>query len=106
MSLGNPRRSDPITLAGELDGIVPVERLTNGGATASERDSSHEPPRLTLPLEALRRQKDQAVAPYQALPVQGPVVNITEHLTPAFDVIEPERGEIPEVYDRAEWQRR
>ena len=29
----------------------------------------------------------EAVAPYQALPVQGPV--ITEHMTPALEVIEP-----------------
>ena len=29
----------------------------------------------------------EAVAPYQALPVQGPV--ITQHLTPAQDVVEP-----------------
>ena len=29
----------------------------------------------------------EAVAPYQALPVQGPV--ITHHMTPALEVIEP-----------------
>lgn len=39
--------------------------------------------------ETLGDQKVQAVAPYQALPLKGPFVKITEHLTSAFDVIEP-----------------
>ena len=97
MSLTNPRTSDPVTLARELDGIVPVERLANGDATASEPQRSHEPLRVSLP-DALRQQKSQSVAPYQALPVQGPIVSITEHLTPALDVIEPESGETTEVW--------
>lgn len=96
MSLTNPRNSDPVTLACELDGIVPIERLANGDATTSEPQRSHEPLRISLP-DALRKQKSQSVAPYQALPVQGPIVNITEHLTPALDVIEPESGEVTEV---------
>lgn len=96
MSLTNPRTSDPVTLASELDGIVPVERLSNGDATASEPLRHHEPLRISLP-DALRQQKSQSVAPYQALPVQGPVINITEHLTPALDVIEPQGGETTEV---------
>ena len=85
-----------MTLASALDGIVPIERLSNGDVTTSEPENHHESLRLTLP-EAVRQQKNQAVAPYQALPVQGPVVNITQHLTPALDVIEPERGETAEV---------
>lgn len=90
------RRSDPVTLASELDGIVPVERLDNGNASNSEEEQS--PLRLSIPSEAFREQKYQAVAPYQALPVKGPVINITQHLTPALDVIEPQRGETAEVF--------
>lgn len=97
MSLTNPRTSDPVTLACELDGIVPVERLSNGDVSSSELERNRSPLRLSIPLDAFRQQKDQAVAPYQALPVQGPIVNITEHLTPALDVIEPDRGETTEV---------
>jgi hypothetical protein len=98
MSLNQPRTSDPISLACELDGIVPVERLGDTKAKTHESDgSSGLALRLSIPNSALREQKDQAVAPYQALPVKGPVVNITEHLTPAQDVIEPLRGESTEV---------
>ena len=91
------RKSDPVTLACELDGIVPVERLTNGNASASIDQPHREALHLTIPSEAFREQKDQAVAPYQALPIKGPIINITQHLTPALDVIEPQRGETTEV---------
>jgi len=98
MSLNQPRTSDTISLACELDGIVPVERLGDIKAKTHEKDGSSSPVlRLSIPISAFREQKDQAVAPYQALPVKGPVVIITEHLTPAQDVIEPLRGESTEV---------
>lgn len=98
MSLNQPRTSDTISLACELDGIVPVERLGDTKARTHESDGSSSPVlRLSVPSSAFREQNDQAVAPYQALPVKGPVVIITEHLTPAQDVIEPLRGESTEV---------
>ena len=97
MALLHPRVSDPVTLASELDGIVPVERLENGDASTSENGLGRSPVRLSTRLESFKQQKDQTVAPYQALPVQGPIVNITEHLTSALDVVEPERGGTTEV---------
>ena len=80
---------------------VPVERLNGNQASNSNTDESESPAlRLSIPNSAFRNQKEQAVAPYQALPVKGPVINITEHLTPAQDVIEPQRGETAEVIAR------
>jgi len=98
MSLNQPRISDPVSLACELNLPVAVERLNGSKASVPEGEQSESPAlRLSIPSSAFREQKDQAVAPYQALPVKGPVINITEHLTPAQDVIEPLRGETAEV---------
>ena len=98
MSLNQPRISDPVSLACELNLPVPVERLDGNKASTSNRDDSESPSlRLHIPNSAFVSQASQSVAPYQALPVKGPVINITEHLTPAQDVIEPLRGETAEV---------
>lgn len=96
MSLA-PRSSDPVSLACELEGLVPVERLDSNDAAAPSGGSPSASGRLLHPSASFRQQKEQAVAPYQALPVKGPVVNITEHLTPALNVIEPRKGEDSEV---------
>ena len=90
----SPRASDPVTLASELEGIVPIERLESGDeASVSGGSPRGMSPRFSVRHSgSFREQKEQAVAPYQALPVQGPVVHITEHLTPALDVVEPQRG--------------
>ena len=95
MALNRPRTSDPVSLASELEGIVPVERLASSDAVSDDMPAASR--RLVRHSDSFREQVEQAVAPYQALPVKGPVVNITEHLTPALDVIEPRRGEEVEV---------
>lgn len=100
MSLRNPRTSDPVSLACELEGLVPVERLEEGDAAPSGGSPSAAR-RLVSHSDSFREQKQQAVAPYQALPVQGPVVKITEHLTPALNVVEPRKGENAEVSKRS-----
>lgn len=97
MSLKQPRSSDPVSLACELEGIVPVERLADDGAAEPLGASPVAGRRLVQHSDSFRRQSEQAVAPYQALPIAGPVVSITEHLTPPLDVVEPRRGEGREV---------
>ena len=81
----------PVTLASELPGIVPVERLESGDAAELRRPGS-----LKMRLsDSFKAQKKQHTAPYQALPVAGPIT-ITEHHTEALDVVEPGE-EQPEV---------
>ena len=101
--LNRPRPSDPVSLACELDSIEPV-RSTDASANGVDSQVNGGPrmpsgiaiedlgKRLSLHDESLEGQKVQAVAPYQALPLKGPFVKITEHLTPALDVIEPSDG--------------
>ena len=81
--LERPRASDPVSLACELDSIEPIGR----GQDSTQEEGLVQ--RLSLHTATLAPQKDQAVAPYQALPLKGPFVRITEHFTPAWDVIEP-----------------
>jgi hypothetical protein len=75
----------PALLATELSLPCPVDR--NAGYVSTSEATS---PTAHVNAKVLKRMQKAAVSPYQALPVQGPLVSITHHLTPALPVLEPE----------------
>ena len=79
-------RSLPVLLASELSLPEPVDREGDGSVPLEAEGGS---PRAQLHARSFRRVQKAAVTPYQALPVQGPLVTITHHLTPALPVVEP-----------------
>ena len=86
----------PALLATELALPLPVSR--DGGEVSTSEGCS--PTARVADVRAFRKIFKAAVTPYQALPVQGPLVasdspsingdQITHHLTPALPVLEPE----------------
>ena len=79
-------RSLPVLLASELSLPEPVDTEGDDRFSLQPEGGS---PRAQLNARSSRRVQKAAVTPYQALPVQGPVVTITHHLTPALPVVEP-----------------
>ena len=80
-------------LASTLELPVPVSRDAYDGPALPEGGS----PTATINKTAFRKSRKAAVTPYQALPVQGPIVSITHHLTPSLPVLEPENGASKQV---------
>lgn len=86
----------PALLATELALPLPVSR--EDGELSSLEGCS--PTARVADVRAFRKSSKAVVTPYQALPVQGPLVaidspatnsdQITHHLTPALPVLEPE----------------
>lgn len=87
------RASLPALLTTELALPSPVSRDLGEDSTSAEGCS---PTARIADLKAFKKTAKVAVSPYQALPVQGPLVTvaenpaITHHLTPALPVLEPE----------------
>ena len=79
-------RSLPVLLASELSLPAPVDGENDAGYSLEPEGGS---PRAQLHARSFRKVQKAAVTPYQALPVQGPLVTITHHLTPALPVVEP-----------------
>ena len=80
------QRSLPVLLASELSLPEPVDP-ESGRALPSDPEGGS--PRAQLRARSFRKVQKAAVTPYQALPIQGPLVSITHHLTPALPVVEP-----------------
>ena len=80
----------PVTIVSEEPLPVPVGRLEiDSGAQRPIPDSVlASPERARL----LRKQASAHVTPYQALPVQGPLVE--PRLTPSFPILEPDEVSI------------
>lgn len=76
----------PALLATELTLPCPIDRDA-GEVSTSPKGCS---PTARINSKAFRKMQKAAVTPYQALPVQGPLVSITHHMTPALPVVEPE----------------
>ncbi len=88
----------PALLATELALPRPVSRDTED----LENVEGCSPTARVADAKAFRKTSKAACSPYQALPIQGPLVtvdnpepasdHITHHLTPALPVLEPEDG--------------
>ena len=80
------QRSLPVLLASELSLPEPIDHEIGQALPSVPEGGS---PRAQLHARSFRKVQKAAVTPYQALPIQGPLVSITHHLTPALPVVEP-----------------
>ncbi len=77
----------PVLLASELSLPSAVDQEGDARYPVEPEGGS---PRAQLHARAFRKaQKAAVTGAYQAVPVQGPLVSITHHLTPALPVVEP-----------------